>query len=46
VLDGGYALAAGQAGALLTRTRVRLVERVSGLCIIGGGLWLALSRRA
>ncbi|MEM6354975.1 MAG: LysE family translocator [Pseudomonadota bacterium] len=46
VLDGGYALAAGKAGALLTRTRVRLVERVSGLCLIGGGLWLALSRRA
>ncbi|MEL6211231.1 MAG: LysE family translocator, partial [Pseudomonadota bacterium] len=46
VLDGGYALAAGQAGAMLTQTRVRMVERVSGLCLIGGGLWLAFSRRA
>ncbi len=45
VLDSSYALAAGQAGRLLSRSRVRMVERISGLCMIGGGLWLALSRR-
>ncbi len=46
VLDGAYALAAGRAGHLLSRSRVRLLEKVSGVCMIGGGLWLALSRRA
>ncbi|MEM1344831.1 MAG: LysE family translocator [Pseudomonadota bacterium] len=46
VLDGAYAFAAGRAGGLLSRQRVRLVERLSGACLIGGGLWLALSRRA
>jgi threonine/homoserine/homoserine lactone efflux protein len=45
VLDSGYALAAGQAGQWLSRSRVRLVERISGCCMIAGGLWLALSRR-
>lgn len=45
VFDSLYALAAGGAGARLTRARVRLAERISGTCLIGGGLWLALSRR-
>jgi len=42
--DGAYAVLTGRAGALLTRHRVRLVSRVSGACLIGGGVWLALSR--
>ena len=46
LLDGAYALAAGRAGEILSRTRLRLIERVSGTFLIGGGLWLALSRRA
>ncbi len=46
VLDSGYALAAGTAGSLLSKPRVRVLEKVSGVCLIGGGLWLALSRRA
>lgn len=46
VLDSGYALAAGRAGHWLTGRRVRLLERISGSFLIGGGLWLALSRRA
>ncbi|MQX35367.1 LysE family translocator [Roseospira navarrensis] len=46
VLDGAYALAAGTTGALLSRHNVRILERVSGSFLIGGGLWLALSRRA
>jgi len=45
VLDGSYALLAGGAGRLLSRTRVRVLEMVSGTCLIGGGIWLALLRR-
>lgn len=46
VFDSLYAFAAGSAGGLLTRHRVRLVERVSGVMLIGGGLWMAALRRA
>lgn len=46
VLDGSYALLAGRAGSLLSRQRVRLVERVSGSLLIAGGVWLALTRRS
>jgi homoserine/homoserine lactone efflux protein len=42
--DGGYAVLTGRAGALLSRKRVRLVSRLSGTCLIGGGIWLALTR--
>ncbi|MDZ5696440.1 LysE family translocator [Chelativorans sp. M5D2P16] len=45
VCDSLYAFAAGGAGARLTRARVKLAERIAGSCLIGGGLWLALSRR-
>ena len=44
-LDSGYALAAGKAGRFLSQSRIKLVERVSGCCMIAGGLWLALARR-
>jgi homoserine/homoserine lactone efflux protein len=44
VSDGAYALLSGRAGALMSRRRARLVSRVSGACLIGGGLWLALAR--
>ena len=44
VSDGAYALLASRAGAALTRRRVRLMTRASGGLLIGGGLWLALSR--
>lgn len=43
--DSLYAFAASGLGARLTKARIRLVERISGTCLIGGGLWLALSRR-
>ena len=46
VFDGVYALIAGKAGAALTRKRVRLVEKLSGIFLIGGGLWIATLRRA
>ena len=44
--DIGYALLAGKAGRLLTRGRVMMVERISGTLLIGGGLWMAMLRRA
>ncbi len=46
VCDGAYALLAGKAGSMLTRARVRAVEVGSGLCLIGGGIWLAFAKRA
>lgn len=45
IFDGAYALAAGKAGRWLSRGHVRLIERVSGTFLIGGGLWIALLRR-
>ena len=46
LLDGAYAALAGRSRAMFQRERVRLLERVSGSFLIGGGLWLALSKRA
>jgi threonine/homoserine/homoserine lactone efflux protein len=43
--DSLYALAAGRAGRALSAQRLRLLSRVSGGFLIGGGLWLAFSRR-
>jgi threonine/homoserine/homoserine lactone efflux protein len=42
--DGAYAVVTGRAGALLTRKKVRLVSRLSGGFLIGGGLWLAFRK--
>jgi homoserine/homoserine lactone efflux protein len=42
--DGGYALLAGGARNLMSKSRVRLVSRIGGVCLIGGGAWLALAR--
>jgi threonine/homoserine/homoserine lactone efflux protein len=44
VFDGAYALLAGRAGKFLSESRVRLVSRLSGMFLIGGGVWLALAR--
>ena len=44
ISDGTYALLASRAGAALSRRRVRLMTQASGGLLIGGGLWLALSR--
>lgn len=41
-----YAFLAGRAGGLLTQGRVRLMNRISGLVLIAGGVWLALQKRA
>jgi homoserine/homoserine lactone efflux protein len=45
VFDSLYAFAAGNAGSWLSHSRVRFVEVSSGLCLIGGGIWLALRGR-
>jgi len=42
--DGLYALAAGRARQFFSSKRARLVSRISGSFMIGGGLWLALAR--
>ena len=44
VFDSGYAVLTGKIGALLSQRRIRLLSRLSGLCLIGGGAWLALAR--
>lgn len=44
VTDSAYALLASRAGKVLSRRRVRLMTRASGVTLIGGGLWLALAR--
>jgi threonine/homoserine/homoserine lactone efflux protein len=42
--DASYALLAGQARSFFSARRTRLVSRISGGCMIGGGIWLALTR--
>jgi len=44
IFDTIYAVTAGRAGALLSRSRIRLLSRISGGFLIGGGVWLALIR--
>jgi len=44
--DSVYAILAGKAGSWLTRPKVRIAEIGSGICLIGGGIWLALARRS
>jgi threonine/homoserine/homoserine lactone efflux protein len=45
ISDSAYALAASRASRTLSARRVRLLTRASGGFLIGGGVWLALSRR-
>jgi homoserine/homoserine lactone efflux protein len=40
--DSLYALAAGRAGAWMTRSRIRAVEVTSGVFLMAGGAWMAL----
>jgi threonine/homoserine/homoserine lactone efflux protein len=44
VTDALYALLAGRARSFFSARRTRLVSRVSGGFMIGGGIWLALTR--
>jgi len=46
ICDSGWAIAAGLGrGYLLKPARAQLLGRVSGLTLIGGGIWLSLARR-
>jgi homoserine/homoserine lactone efflux protein len=42
--DGGYALLAGGARNVMSKSRARLISRIGGVCLMGGGVWLALAR--
>ena len=42
--DAFYALLAGQARSFFSARRTRLASRISGGCMICGGIWLALTR--
>ncbi|PZA10076.1 LysE family translocator [Rhodopseudomonas palustris] len=42
--DAVYALLAGRARTMFAAERTRLLSRISGGFMIGGGVWLALSR--
>jgi threonine/homoserine/homoserine lactone efflux protein len=44
ISDSAYALLAGRAGTLVARRRIHQFAKASGLCMIGGGAWLAFSR--
>jgi homoserine/homoserine lactone efflux protein len=46
VLDTGWAVAAGYGRSLFMKPKHnRLLARLSGLALIGGGIWLSLARR-
>ena len=42
--DAVYALLAGRARQFFSARRTKLLSRVSGGFMIGGGIWLALTR--
>jgi homoserine/homoserine lactone efflux protein len=44
IFDSLYAILVGRAGRMLSRSRVRLISKISGAFLIGGGVWMALAR--
>ena len=44
VTDSVYAMLAGRARMFFSAQRTRLLSRISGGFMIGGGIWLALTR--
>jgi threonine/homoserine/homoserine lactone efflux protein len=44
VTDSIYAILAGRARLFFSARRTRLLSRISGGFMIGGGIWLALTR--
>jgi threonine/homoserine/homoserine lactone efflux protein len=44
ITDGFYALLAGRARLFFSARRTKALSRLSGGCMIGGGVWLALTR--
>jgi threonine/homoserine/homoserine lactone efflux protein len=46
ITDSGWAITAGLGRAWFVRpARTKLLGRLSGLALIGGGIWLSLARR-
>lgn len=45
ITDSTWAVVIGRAGRMLTQRGMRLLSRISGGFLVGGGIWLALSRR-
>ena len=44
ITDAAYALLAGRARLFFSAKRTRLLSRISGGFMVGGGIWLALTR--
>lgn len=44
VSDSLYAILVGGAGRRISERRIKWLSRLSGGCLVGGGLWLALAR--
>jgi threonine/homoserine/homoserine lactone efflux protein len=42
--DGAYAILGGRTGRFMSGQRIRLASQLSGLFLIGGGVWLAFTR--
>jgi homoserine/homoserine lactone efflux protein len=42
--DGAYAILGGRTRRFMSEQRVKLAQRVSGVFLIGGGVWLAFTR--
>ena len=42
--DYAYAISASRACKFLSTKRLRLMKRISGMFLVGGGVWLAFSR--
>ena len=45
VTDCAYAILAGRAGRWLSQKRIRLLEIISGSCLIGGAVWMGAKNR-
>jgi len=45
ISDSAYAIMAGRAGKWLSRKRIRLLEIISGSCLIGGAVWMVAKNR-
>jgi len=46
ISDSAYAVLAGRAGKWLSQKRIRLLEIISGSCLVGGAAWMVLKGRA
>ena len=44
ITDGAYAILGGRTGRVMSASRIRLASQLSGLFLIGGGVWLAFTR--